>query len=564
MAAYGIKSSVYILPNPGSSDHEPHRDLTNVTIAQRNVTFRVDITSDILTLHNGPAHRGDDISGLAYVPTLNPDDPCFRDHVPPNATRLDDLPPLRFDVIGYAPWASGECALRFVESAAADYGKTKALIFYPVANGSNSSVMTSQLDSMRKVKLKHYQFPVYAISSVDGEFLMGRIAAYSRNMTDVWDSPYLTKTYDIADYARVYIEVDTGSRNPLPGLWLFLLIVIGVLIIVIAFTSFVMHWIQYRHRVDLRRRVASGEVDLEAMGIKRLTVPLAILRRFPLKVYQGSTTPPTSPKIPPTVIESTVVDPPISPQTDFIQPKNAKSENPKQNITLKYLKPSPPLAPSSVITKPAAVQRAVSSHAFSQTNCAVCLEEFESGVSTVRELPCLHIFHPECIDPHLSTNSSLCPLCKASALPRGYVPPYLTNATVRRERNMRRMRERYAEMNGTDVHPRPRGISILFALPSFIATRWGGSGTIASGNGVRSNHILEIGHRWGSFSAMPAPTQEEEDEEWRNLSLSGISKVILILDSNIFSPLRLHSLCATFGKFLFRLPPPSTVFARGH
>jgi hypothetical protein len=60
----------------------------------------------------------------------------------------------------------------------------------------------------------------------------------------------------------------------------------------------------------------------------------------------------------------------------------------------------------------------------------------------VRELPCQHIFHPECVDAFLSTSSSLCPMCKKSALPRGYCPAIITNAMVRRERVVRRIRER--------------------------------------------------------------------------------------------------------------------------
>ncbi|KAJ2083651.1 hypothetical protein H4R24_000609 [Coemansia sp. RSA 988] len=43
--------------------------------------------------------------------------------------------------------------------------------------------------------------------------------------------------------------------------------------------------------------------------------------------------------------------------------------------------------------------------------CIVCIDEFAVG-SKMRILPCGHNYHIECIDPWLTSKSSLCPLCK--------------------------------------------------------------------------------------------------------------------------------------------------------
>ncbi|KAJ1864413.1 hypothetical protein LPJ78_003367 [Coemansia sp. RSA 989] len=43
--------------------------------------------------------------------------------------------------------------------------------------------------------------------------------------------------------------------------------------------------------------------------------------------------------------------------------------------------------------------------------CIVCIDDFVVG-SKMRILPCGHNFHIECIDPWLTSKSSLCPLCK--------------------------------------------------------------------------------------------------------------------------------------------------------
>lgn len=78
---------------------------------------------------------------------------------------------------------------------------------------------------------------------------------------------------------------------------------------------------------------------------------------------------------------------------------------------------------------------------FSQCTCPICLEDYVSGETTVRELPCRHLFHPGCIDTFLLQNSSLCPVCKISVLPVGYFPETVTNLMVRQERLARRIQE---------------------------------------------------------------------------------------------------------------------------
>ena len=44
------------------------------------------------------------------------------------------------------------------------------------------------------------------------------------------------------------------------------------------------------------------------------------------------------------------------------------------------------------------------------TECSICLESYVLD-ETLRTLPCLHMFHEECIGKWLSVNSS-CPICK--------------------------------------------------------------------------------------------------------------------------------------------------------
>jgi hypothetical protein len=164
-----------------------------------------------------------------------------------------------------------------------------------------------------------------------------------------------------------------------------------------------MHLFQAMQRRSLQQRVANGEVDLEALGIKRLNVPQSLLDKMPIYVF------------------------------------TTKSE------------PSTPAAASSPIRQAPPPTKATREVQFSQPTCPICLDDFVHNETRVRELPCSHIFHPECIDIFLRDNSSLCPMCKKSTLPPGYCPTRVTNLMVRRERLARRMRERAELQNSGDT-----------------------------------------------------------------------------------------------------------------
>ena len=45
-----------------------------------------------------------------------------------------------------------------------------------------------------------------------------------------------------------------------------------------------------------------------------------------------------------------------------------------------------------------------------QVKCTICLSEFEEE-EDVRRLPCMHLFHVDCVDQWLATNKR-CPICR--------------------------------------------------------------------------------------------------------------------------------------------------------
>lgn len=184
-------------------------------------------------------------------------------------------------------------------------------------------------------------------------------------------------------------------------------IVIAVVVLLSLTSSSVMYYILRRRRRSLRQRVANGEVDLEALGIKQLTVPKEIMDKMPTFIYTG------------------MEDSPSHSTGSVMENRAEVSENHSSPTDLNSSK-----SPSK-------------EKVYTQSTCPICLDDFVSHTTLVRELqPCSHIYHPECIDPFLEMKSSLCPMCKTSVLPRGYCPKNISLTTVRREYILRQEQQR--------------------------------------------------------------------------------------------------------------------------
>ena len=431
------------------------------------------------------------LQGLLYVPDLDGDDPCqeqARDFVPYSAVHQNNLPSTNYNLVAIAPWFSKECTKSYLSSA--HYDPLRAFIFYLPSNdttkppGPDSDVWDLGDDGAWK---KGNHFPIFAVSGALGSEMMYQLGLYSGNLTSVPFGDNISELYqpDPDDYVRIWTELTVSSPTGLPNVWVFILIVIGVLLAVVTLTLFGMHYVWRQRRASLRRRVVDGEINLEAMGIKRLTVPLHHLQKLPLFTYNydpplsrtasissspSPTLPQTSP--PPSSllasrrlsqrrmsqpqqqhksIDAAIDEISVVVVSD-IRSQTASDKESQSHISDPASVATVPTSPTSNVSGP---EPSVAGDLDYQPMCHICLEPFQSRVTIIRELPCGHIFHTECIDEFLSYVSSLCPLCKACMLPKGYCPA-ITNAMVRRERAMHRIRERVVVDDNQNKNGRDR------------------------------------------------------------------------------------------------------------
>ena len=354
--------------------------------------------------------------------------------LPRNVTRRSDLPPTNYKLIAIAPFFKKECTKAYLK--ATRFHSVRAFIFYKANNFTNKPPEvdnpTWDLDD-GGAWIEENQFPIFAIPGADGQNLVNRLSKYSGMIEE---APHGQEIIDIygpnpRDYIRIWAELTLKDSKSLPALWTFFVIVIGSLLVIITFISIFLHMVQRRRRKNLYERVKAGEVDLEVEGIARVHVPEPDVKAFPVFTFQ--------------LDPERMSEPPTPGSAPVTAPRSARTSRHGDRSIL------------SVITPASRARTNLTSDMSTAANnrqyaCHLCEDPFENKKTIIRELPCGHIFHPECIDEYLLHISSLCPVCRTCMLPVGYAPR-ITNGMVRRERAMRRVKGRVSvsvEMEPTD------------------------------------------------------------------------------------------------------------------
>ncbi|KAL2184465.1 hypothetical protein L209DRAFT_766972 [Thermothelomyces heterothallicus CBS 203.75] len=442
-----MSDNAYVNPSWKGGGTVSSTVIRNITALSSDLSYSAQFFGNTTTLSSRFASIANGvISGLLFVPDLPDGDSCNWEtapHVPASAVRLADLPPMNLHLIAIAPWVNDHCSEAYLN--AARITPVQAFLFYQPGTGSDSPPPADADDwhiNGGSNWMKRASFPVFAVSGTVGEVVMQHLSLYSGNITEVPYGRNLTdrSLADSADYLRIWTELEI--RSPPSGFetWVYVLIILAVLLTVITATSLLMHCVQAWRRVSLRRRVISGEVNLEAMGIRRLTVPVSHIKQFPLFTYH---------------YEPEAMSSPVSPPPVRATRARTQTGTRTGSVSLGDSSVASQAARFDAITGPglSGPFTVFTTATDYQPNCEICLESYQNRVTIIRELPCGHIFHPECIDEFLQEISSLCPVCKASMLPKGYCPK-ITNAMVRRERAIRRLRGRVEiQDDGEDSTP---------------------------------------------------------------------------------------------------------------
>ncbi|KAL9119064.1 MAG: hypothetical protein Q9187_004384, partial [Circinaria calcarea] len=520
VAAKGIDTFVLIISNPDWDQNSDDRVPINSSIS-----FNLSLDHNLQTLSTNTVSRGVDVEGLLYVPDIPASDPCFntsQNYVHPNVTRRLNLPNADYFLIAYAPWISPNCTLSYLASAGID--SARAFIFY-IPDGSRDAPPPIKdpywgLNDGGTWKSQN-NYPVYAIPGFYGALLMQQLALYSGNMTDVPEGQLLSGNFDTRDYVRLYTTINTGRAPTLPSLWVFLLIVLAMMLTIMFMTSVLMHYVQRRRRRELRRLIAEGAVDLEALGIKRIKVPQEVLDKMPLYVYVSKDEAKQSSNdhlLPPPAAFSNKSGKDLTQPKEATTAANTNSSNCKTNLN-----PSSLLSPSNNASSSSSCMLPHRQLPYAQETCPICLDDFISRESRVRQLPCNHVYHPGCIDPFLRDNSSLCPVCKAKVLPKGYCPTEVTNAMVRRERLVREMRESVTAQNsaGNEITLPSRPVVVGRRMASFHRHLRGlniiGGRRISSAPAAISIEMRSLGERPGLTPVGTPPTRRSafiDRQDW--------------------------------------------------
>ncbi|KAJ5807750.1 hypothetical protein N7474_009019 [Penicillium riverlandense] len=395
-----------LFAGPGRASNDTPSKLTSHL--QDNVGFRFVLDNTVQTLSSYDAPKSGAISGLLFVPSLEPKDPCNSitlPWVPSNVTRHEDVWQFGYPILGLAPWVNVECTKSFL--AASEKVGIQALIFFQPSSNETGLPPPPNDDlwnlNDRDAWKSDNHYPVYAIPGPAGETLMRELSWFSdggnRNNISNSSQPFMDNH---AEDSRLFAMIDITSQ--MPSLWGFILAILGTILVLTLIILVLYRLLQRRRRNTLRRRIDAGEVDIEYLALNQIKVPRNVVEELPLYTYPSIESPPAA------TLAKNNTHSGVAEVNGDLEYATSSVEN-VDDASLK--KPKPAVISSAAQTEPED-PKAHYRLSHTQTTCAICLDDFVVGESTVRELPCGHIFDPSCIDPFLMENSSLCPLCKKS------------------------------------------------------------------------------------------------------------------------------------------------------
>ncbi|KAJ5455372.1 hypothetical protein N7475_010493 [Penicillium sp. IBT 31633x] len=420
----------------------PGQAANSTSSVEENIAYRFVLDRKVQTISSNGLPETGLVSGLLFVPSLETHDPCQKStasFVPSNVTRYEDVSDFGYPLVGLAPWVSSECSLSFLD-AAQKVGTHAMIFFQPSSNDtdippdSNSPLWTIDDEEEWRV---HNHYPVYAIPGPAGITLINDLSWYSDQAPGI-KRDVSSETFEIQqDSKRLFARIESGQETEkVPSLWSFVLAIAGTVIILSLILITIYRLVLRKRRSDFQRRINEGEVDIEALALNQMKAPREIVEEMPLytyleiKVPQGATPP-----------EGKVLaNPTENEYGDKTNPSLPNEDNrPLDDAGL--------TKPQAAVVNPGPNDPCRSHYRLShtQTTCAICIDDFVPGSSVVRELPCGHIFDSECIDPFLTQNSCLCPLCKKSVLPPAShtqpLPPDVSLPRTFRDNDNRRPRE---------------------------------------------------------------------------------------------------------------------------
>lgn len=241
--------------------------------------------------------------------------------------------------------------------------------------------------------------------------------------------------------------INPESEEPKkPTVWGFVLVILGTVLVVCVFLGVVYWMMKRRRRAVLQRMLEVNGTYYERYGLQSVKISQEFLASLPVYVYLGQQKEEMcdQPSWPKAASRSIEAIPARTEKEGEVQTEPQRSSSTSREDVSTGRHPKMPGAQiegiavrSSECASPTPPPTTGQTHADRrgriQPTCAICLDDFVPASTTVRELPCGHIYHPRCIDLCLTQTSSLCPLCKKCVLPPDYYAVAIPEPIYRRD-----------------------------------------------------------------------------------------------------------------------------------